>query len=218
MNKKALMSGIFSAVLVVLVVFVGASYYYDVYEKEDVPQTVVNSDVEIIEDVIVTERIDVEYEKKDEETSKNQEVVITKKFIKPLSNGKVVRKFFDLNNSDEEKLNSIVEYEGVYRPSIAVSYSDNNQASKVIAVCDGLVKSVSVDNLLGNRVIVEYDDYTIIYYSIDHVVVKDGQYIKQGEQIGVCAENAYDGDLGKHVSISVMCNNEYVDFEKMLGL
>ena len=217
MNKKTLMSGIFSAVFVVLAVVVGATYYYDMNEKVDVPQTVVNNEVEILEDIIVTERIDVEFDKK-EEVSVTKEVTTKKQFIKPLSNGKVVRKFFDLNNSDEDKLNSIIEYDGVYRPSIAVSYTDNNQASKVVAVCDGIVKSVSVDNLLGNRVMVEYNDYTIIYYSLDQVALKEGQYLKQGEQVGICAENAYDGDLGKHVSISVMHDDEYVNFEALLEL
>ena len=215
MNKKTLMSGIVSAVLVVLGVVVGATYYYDGNNKVDIPQTVVNNEVEILEYIIVTERIDVEFDPKEVSVS---EVENEKKFIKPLSNGKVVRRFFDLNNSDEEKLNSIIEYDGVYRPSIAVSYSDNSQASKVVAVCDGVVKSVSVDSLLGNRVIMECDEYTVIYYSVMDVSLKEGQHVKQGEQVGICGENAYDGELGKHVSISVIYDDEYINFERLLEL
>lgn len=214
MNKKAILSGIFSALFVVLAVFLGAYYWYESYEEPEETQKVVNSPVEVKEDIIVTEKIDVEYEPQEKE----EEVASTKRFIEPLEDGKVVRKFFDLENSEEDKLNSIVEYNGVYRPSMAVSYSKNGEATNVLAVADGTIKSISTDSLLGNRVTMQCGTYTIIYYSIDNINVVEGQQMKQGNTIGKCSTNVYDSDLERHVSISVMCNGEYVDFENMLEL
>lgn len=225
MNKRKWSYNLVRVTLIVLGVLMGGYYWSEIVNEVPVNNDVLeNVDINNIDDIsseseVSTNNItetEVVSNEGSEVESEIVEVANRKSFIKPLNNGTVVRRFFNLNNNEDEKLNSILEYNGVYRPSLAVSYSDNGKASDVLAVSDGYVERIENDNNVGQRLVLRCGDYQIIYHSIADIVVSEGQNIKQGNIIGVCADNEYDGDIGKHISVSVLYENAYLDFEKML--
>lgn len=123
-----------------------------------------------------------------------------KKIILPYKTGQKVVDYFDGESSD---ILSIVEFEGVYRPSQGVDIVNGGETFEVICAMDGVVSEVTSDALLGNGIQIKSDDYLITYQSLDKVTLKKGDTVMQGAKLGMASTNIYQASLKNHLHIVV---------------
>ena len=143
-------------------------------------------------------------------------IVVEEKLLKPFNvNAKVERYFFDLKDSAEIQMLSILEYKGKYTPSTAMEYSYNNTKFDVLAAFSGVVTERKVDPLYGYMVYIKNDNgLTAIYASLSDVEVNVGDNVKQGDVIAKAGTNTIDANLSNHLHFSLMKNNELLNPNK----
>ena len=130
-------------------------------------------------------------------------------------NAKVVLDYYD---GSQGEIESISEFEGVYRANQGIDYALENQNFDVLAVWSGEVSDVRDDALFGKTVVVKSGDMTITYQSLGETKLKKGDKVKQGEVISQAAANIYNKDLGNHVHVVVTKNGKLIDPESIYGL
>lgn len=210
MNKQNLKASLISAIVVLCVATVGGYlwylYSYDIPVSEPITTPVV-------------ENVEEPNQELNEEVTTSNEVeevaVVKEVFKSPMNDGKVVRPFFSLSKSQQEQIDAIVEYDGVYRSNYGVDYASVSHS--VNAIASGIVKEISKDTLFGNKVVLQCGKYTIYFQSLASVNVEQGQSVKQGDLIGTAGENVYDSSLGKHVHVIVEVDGRYFDLEKLIN-
>ena len=149
-------------------------------------------------------------------TEKVEEKVEEKpQFILPYKEGKVVVDYFDGKSSE---IISVVEFEGVYRPSQGVDISNNGEPFDVLSGTDGVVLNVTSDPLLGNGILIQSGEYIITYQSLDKITLKKGDPVKQGTVIGVASSNIYQASLKNHLHLVVEKNQQRIDPDSVFKL
>lgn len=130
----------------------------------------------------------------------------------------IVRKFYEADDEEEDRLVSFHIFGSRYETSEGVSISaPNNIEFNVKACLSGVVKSVEETALRGFIVTIEHDDGLITEYSsLGSVVVEEGDQVKQGDLLGVSGESEYD-NIANHVHLRVMKNKTKYDPEKLVG-
>lgn len=139
----------------------------------------------------------------------------TQKGVKPFSvDAQVVLDFFDGKDS---KVDSITEFEGVYRANQGMDYALNNEVFEVQAIFAGVVSDVREDELFGKTVEIKSDALTITYQSLADVAVKKGDEVSQKAMLAKAGGNIYNKELGNHVHIVVEKNDQIIDPELVYG-
>ena len=147
----------------------------------------------------------------DKETAPAEEepaAEVKEKIILPYKNGKKVVDYFDGESSD---IVSIIEFEGVFRPSQGVDISNNGEVFEVVSAADGTVLDVTADPLLGNSIRIQSDDVIITYQSLDKITLKKGDHVLQGDVIGSAGSNIYQASLKNHLHLVVEKDQVRVD-------
>ncbi|MGN1344834.1 MAG: peptidoglycan DD-metalloendopeptidase family protein [Traorella sp.] len=135
---------------------------------------------------------------------KIKETTTTKvQFVLPYREGNVVVDYFD---GESGKIISVVEFEGVYRPSQGVDISNNETSFDVYSASDGVVLEVMNDTLLGNGIKIQSGEYILTYQSLDSITLKKGDAVKQNDQIGKASSNIYQASLKNHLHLVVEKN------------
>lgn len=138
-----------------------------------------------------------------------KEVVETKvQFILPYDTGKKVVDYFD---GKTKEVISVVEFEGIYRPSLGVDISNNGESFNVYSASDGVVVDVVNDTLLGNGIKIQSGEYIITYQSLEGITLKKGDVVKQKDILGKSSSNLYQPSLKNHLHISVEKNSTNID-------
>ena len=141
-----------------------------------------------------------------EETKETVEETI--KFILPYETGKKVVDYFD---GKSKEIISVVEFEGVYRPSLGVDISNNGESFNVFSASDGVVLEVIQDTMLGNGIKIQTGEYIITYQSLEGIALKKGDTVKQKDVLGKSSSNLYQASLKNHLHITVERNGVKVD-------
>lgn len=81
--------------------------------------------------------------------------------------------------------------------------------SKAIASAAGKVIFTGWRGAYGNTIVVDHGGLTTMYPHLSAILVKTGQYVKQGEQIGKIGSTGWS--TGPHIHIEVRVNGEAVD-------
>lgn len=138
-----------------------------------------------------------------------KEVVETKvQFVLPYDTGKKVVDYFD---GKTKEVISVVEFEGVYRPSLGVDISNNGENFNVYSASDGVVVDVLNDSLLGNGIKIQSGEYILTYQSLEGITLKKGDIVKQKELLGKSSTNLYQPSLNNHLHITVEKNGTTID-------
>lgn len=112
--------------------------------------------------------------------------------IKPFVNEQVSvdKYFYDINAEEENQEKALIYFENTYMKNTGVLYKAFEKFDAVM-VLDGTVLNVKKDELLGNMVEIEHHtNLRTIYYSLDEVNVKVGDFLNQGEVIGTSGKNS----------------------------
>ena len=157
------------------------------------------------EDVVFNDKLVLKLPDLEEE----KEVVETKvRFILPYDTGKKVIDYFD---GKSKEIISVVEFEGIYRPSLGVDISNNGESFNVYSASDGVVLEVINDTLLGNGIKIQSGEYIITYQSLESISLKKGDVVKQKDVLGKSSSNLYKASLKNHLHIAVEKNGVKTD-------
>lgn len=148
----------------------------------------------------------VKVEKKEEEkqTADSEEVLKA-----PVTTDvKIARYFYDPSYDDKKLEESLVYFEGVYRPNLGIDYTKDGTAFDVMASISGTVTKKTNDPLLGWVVTITGDNgIATTYQSLSNVSVEEKAKVKQGDKVGVSGENVYESDLKNHLHFIVESDN-----------
>lgn len=135
--------------------------------------------------------------------------------MKPFKVGaQSVLEYFDGN---ENTIENVVKFEGVYRGNQGIDYAFENQAFDVLASFSGEVLEVKDDPLFGKSVAIGNGDLIVTYQSISEVSLKQGDQVKQGDIVGKAGVNIYNKDLGNHLHLVVTKAQKIIDPKKIFG-
>lgn len=86
--------------------------------------------------------------------------------------------------------------------------------TSVCAMADGVVKTISMEEILGNYIVIEHEDgITTTYRFVEPVAgLREGDTVRQGQTIATVAE-AYGTEYkdGTHLHLEMTQNGKYVD-------
>lgn len=133
-------------------------------------------------------------------------------FVAPMENASVVRDFSEAEVSWNKTFSWFDFHTGV---------DISSDSSKVFAVADGKVLSVTEDTFEGTKIVIEHaDGLQSVYGSLDKdVLVKAGDTITKGTQIGVASTTAgNESGSGAHLHFEMLKNGKKVDPNNYLEL
>lgn len=130
----------------------------------------------------------------------------------------IVRYFYDKDDESAKQEQSLILFEGVYRPNLGVDYANKNEAFDVLAAISGTVTKKTNDPVLGWVVtITNSDNISTTYESLSQVNVEINQSVSQGDVIGVSGENIYEADLKNHLHFVLQKEDQLFNPEKFIG-
>lgn len=137
-------------------------------------------------------------ENKNTEENKAQTVEVLKSPVD--ENVGIVRYFYNKDDDSSKQEQSLILFEGVYRPNLGIDYSNGNQSFNVYASISGTVTKKTQDPILGWIVTISNDSgVSITYQALSKVDVELNKEVVQGDTIGVSGENIYEADLKNHL-------------------
>lgn len=146
--------------------------------------------------------------------SSNLPVVKEEKImVKPYTSEKVEisKKFYDTNESDEEKQNSLIYYNDTYMQNSGILYK-SNESFDIVNILDGTVVDVKKDEVLGNVVEVKHSNNLIsTYEGLSTVNVKKDQLLKQGDVIGKSGKLELGESLENSLLFELIKDGKYVN-------
>ena len=156
-------------------------------------------------------------ENKDNKDKKEEKTIETLKA--PVKDGVgIVRYFYNKDDDAAKQEQSLILFEGVYRPNQGIDYSNKNEAFDILAAISGTVTKKTNDPVLGWIVtITNGDKISTTYESLSKVSVELNQTVKQGDVIGTSGENVYEADLKNHLHFILQKEDQLFNPEKYLG-
>lgn len=136
--------------------------------------------------------------------------------VKPYTSDKVqiVKKFYDVEGTDEEKKNAIIYYNDTYMQNSGILYK-SNESFDVMSVLDGTVVDVKKDDVLGNVVEIKHTNNLIsTYEGLSTVNVKKDQLIKQGDVLGKSGKLEIGETIENGLLFELIYNGKLVNPEK----
>ena len=131
----------------------------------------------------------------------------------------VVRKYYDINDSQENQELAVIQFGKKYFTSNGVALANKeNTDFNVLSALSGEVLSVDESPIYGVVVTMKHENDIITEYSsLSKATVKVGDVVTQGAEIGVSGVCEYDSELGSHIYFKVMKNDTTYNPEKVIG-
>ena len=138
------------------------------------------------------------------DTNAGNKFDIEKGLLWPVS-GDVILKY-SVNNTVYFK--TLAQYK--CNPAIAITA---DEGTKVKSAAAGTVKKIETSDELGNIVTVDIGSgYTVTYGQMSNISVKEGQSVKEGDELGKVAKpTKYYSEEGSNLYFQVMENDKTVD-------
>lgn len=136
--------------------------------------------------------------------------------VKPYTSDKVqiIKKFYDVEGTDEEKKNAIIYYKDTYMQNSGILYK-SSESFDIVSVLDGTVVDVKKDDVLGNVVEIKHTNNLIsTYEGLSTVNVKKDQLIKQGDVLGKSGKLEIGETIENGLLFELIYNGKLVNPEK----
>ncbi|MCD7950246.1 MAG: M23 family metallopeptidase [Erysipelotrichaceae bacterium] len=153
------------------------------------------------------------------ESEESEEESIDETLASPVEDGiGIVRYYYNKDDSSEKQEQSLILFEGVYRPNDGIDYAKSGETFNVLAATSGTVTKKTNDAVLGWIVtITNSDDIQTTYESLSEVNVELNQEVKQGDIIDLSGENIYESDLGIHLHFILQKGDTLYNPENYIG-
>lgn len=130
----------------------------------------------------------------------------------------IVRYYYNKDDDAKKQEQSLILFEGVYRPNQGIDYANKNESFDVLAAISGTVTKKTNDPVLGWVVtITNSDKISTTYESLSSVSVEMNKTVKQGDVIGKSGENVYEADLNNHLHFILQKDDALYNPEKYIG-
>ena len=147
--------------------------------------------------------------------------IVEETFITPISEReyKVVRKFFEKDDTKENQSLSLINFNNTFRTSQGTAYAKlDGDYFDVISTLSGTVIEVKKSPLFDNCVVIEHDNNVkTYYYGLSEVSVTKGVEVGQGTKLGKSGFTEFDKEAKNHVYFQVTKNGKYLNPEKLIG-
>lgn len=111
------------------------------------------------------------------------------------------RSFYDSSAKEEEQVNSIIFYNGVYSPNKGIDYEKKDKFD-VITILSGTVTKVTKDDILGNVIEIKHgNNLTSVYQGLSEVNVNENDIVTQGQMIGASGTNKLNTNNHLHFEL-----------------
>lgn len=159
----------------------------------------------------------VKVDEKKDETKKEEKTIETLKA--PVADGiGIVRYYYNKDDDASKQEQSLILFEGVYRPNQGIDYANKNESFDVLASISGTVTKKTNDPVLGWIVtITNSDKISTTYQSLSKVNVEVNAEVKQGDVIGTSGENVYEADLKNHLHFILQKEEQMYNPETYIG-
>lgn len=159
----------------------------------------------------------VKVEEKKETTQKEEKKTI-ETLKAPVKDGVgIVRYYYNKDDDASKQEQSLILFEGVYRPNQGIDYANKNESFDVLASISGTVTKKTNDPVLGWVItITNNDKISTTYQSLSKVNVELNKSVKQGDVIGLSGENVYESDLKNHLHFILQKNETMFNPEKFI--
>lgn len=155
-------------------------------------------------------------ENKNTEENKAQTVEVLKSPVD--ENVGIVRYFYNKDDDSSKQEQSLILFEGVYRPNLGIDYSHSNQPFNVYASISGTVTKKTQDPILGWIVTISNDNgVSTTYQALSKVNVELNKKVNQGDTIGISGENIYESDLKNHLHFILEKEGKVFNPENYIG-
>lgn len=153
------------------------------------------------------------------DTTKTKEETTIETLKAPVNDGiGIVRYFYSKDDDSAKQEQSLILFEGVYRPNQGVDYANKNEVFDVLAAMSGTITKKTNDPVLGWVItITNGDKISTTYESLSEVNVEINQSVKQGDIIGKSGENVYEADLKNHLHFILQKDDQLYSPEKFIG-
>ena len=142
---------------------------------------------------------------------------------KPFNNANVgiARYYYNKDDENEMKEQSIVYYEGTYMPNTGIDYT-LNEVFDVLAIYDGTIVDIGNDELLGKTIKIRHNGEIVsVYQGLGSIDVQQGDMVFIGQKIGSSGTNKINKDLGNHLHFEIYKNGGTINpldcFDKNIG-
>ncbi len=113
----------------------------------------------------------------------------------------IAKDFYNPNGKEDDQLNSITFYDGVYSQNKGIDY-ERKEKFYVITVLSGTVTKVTSDDVLGNVVEVKHgNNLTSVYQGLGEVNVSENDIVTQGQIIGSSGTNKLNPNNHLHFEL-----------------
>ena len=130
---------------------------------------------------------------------------------------KVGKSYYDYQADESSQLNSIIKHDDTYIQNSGIDFV-SDKTFDVVAILNGTVEKIKEDDSVGKTIEIKHDDGSIsIYQSLSEVLVKKGDVVNQGQQIGKSGTNELDKELGNHLHFEIYSNGQSVNPETYLN-
>lgn len=130
----------------------------------------------------------------------------------------VLQDFYDLEADEATRERALLVFNQVYSTSTGVALAINSEPFEVVAAMSGEVAEVKLDAFAGNSITISHaDGYQTRYSSVTDILVKEGDIIKQGEQIATTTDNEWNQTAGIHLFFEVFDEGEFINPRKLLA-
>ena len=158
---------------------------------------------------------DLEYVSKTIIENEQPVVAVNNVIRRPYDNDniKIIKDYYDFRDESVEQENSIIYYEDTYLQSSGISYG-SGESFDVLCILDGIVLSVSENDLLGNIIEIDHGNGIIGYYqSLSDISVKKGDNVLQGQKIAKSGFSNIAKDLNDHLNFELSIKGKLVNPE-----
>ena len=166
-------------------------------------------------------------EKTDVDISKDNEIIestlpVINTTIKPIvpytdQTVKIGKTYYDYLAEEASQENAIIKHDNTYIQNTGIDYVGNN-VFDVVAILDGTVEKIVEDDSTGKTIEIKHSDNSIsIYGSLSEIIVKKGDTVNQGQQIGKSGTNELDKEMGNHLHFEVYNNGQNMNPEVYLN-
>lgn len=98
-----------------------------------------------------------------------------------------------------------------YRPHTGADFSAD-EGDAVFSVCEGIVDTISKDDMFGNIVKITNGVYSVYYCGVkDEIAVNEGDAVSAGQVIAQVGEVPCEGDDEPHIHMEVRVNGNSID-------
>ena len=166
-------------------------------------------------------------EKTDVDISKDNEIIestlpVINTTIKPIvpytdQTVKIGKTYYDYLAEEASQENAIIKHDNTYIQNTGIDYVGNN-IFDVVAILDDNDEKIVEDDSTGKTIEIKHSDNSIsIYGSLSEIIVKKGDTVNQGQQIGKSGTNELDKEMGNHLHFEVYNNGQNMNPEVYLN-